>query len=946
MTRRRGGYLRHGATLPILRRMPNWMDKLKTSAAARLPLPEGRPPGQEVARYQRFLKVESHRLKIRHRGGAGGREICRGRAALMDLLLRYLLEAVENTMTAQERKRPPFALVATGGYGRGELNPCSDIDILFLHDGAMTARGKLHPYLAALTGVGGMLYTLYDIGQKVGHAVRSLDECVQIANGDMQSKTALIEARLVAGDEALFGKLQALVAARCVKGHEDEYIAARLDDQADRHARYGNSTTMQEPNIKNGCGGLRDFQNLFWMAFFKYRARSAEELCARELMGRSEARQLEAAYDFLLRVRNELHYHVSRAVDVLPRNVQPAVAHHLGYTDRSPRKRLEQLMRDLYTHSRNIYLITRTLEQRLALLPQPARLPSLRDLLRRRRQRASQQMVDGFKLVDGQILPGTPRVFRDQPRRLMRVFLHAQQRGLKLHPDLDQLIRQNLALVDRAFLSDEHVQQTFLEILNQRGNVAPILRAMHEVDFLGKYLPEFGKLTCLVQHEFYHQHAADEHTLRCIEKLDQVWEAQQPPFNKYAQMFQDVERPFVLYLALLLHDAGKAQSSGKHELVGGQLALRVARRLGLDAATTHTLRMVIECHLLMVQISQRRDLDDPAVIRAFAARLKTPQHLSLLTLHTFADSLGTSDKLWNDFKDSLLWTLNRKTLAMLDGSHIEAQAEEEQRGSLLRAVRKLVPATFGDDEIQAHFDSLPGRYFEVHPARAIGEDLALAHRFMHLQLVPEDRALEPVVAWHNEPDRGYTAVKICTWDRTGLFSKITGSLTAAGLNIFGAQIFSRADQIILDTFFVNDAQTGTLARKEERDLFERILNEALNEGLDLSGVIARRKAPPPLYQSIEGEKFPIAINFDNETSDTRTVIDVEAEDRVGLLYDISQVLSELELDLSVAKIFTEKGAAIDSFYVAEQDGAKLQSPERQKHVERRLRTAIARSETK
>jgi len=317
-------------------------------------------------------------------------------------------------------------------------------------------------------------------------------------------------------------------------------------------------------------------------------------------------------------VRTDLHYHAGRAVDVLPKNLQPAIAHNLGYADRSPSRRIEQFMRDLYTHSRNIYLITRTLEQRLALLPQPKRLPSFSRLIRSRIQQVKQQLLDGFRILDGEIYPATPRVFRDQPRRLMRVFLYAQQRALKIHPDLAQLMRQELALVDRSFLYDGHVHETFLEILNQRGNVASALRAMHEVGLLGKFIPEFGKLTCLVQHEFYHQYTADEHTIMCLEKLDQVWEAKDPPFSHYAEMFRNVEHQFVLYLSLLLHDAGKAYPTGKHEQVGGQLALRVARRLNLDGATTHTLRLLIENHLVMSQISQRRDLDDLTVIRNFA----------------------------------------------------------------------------------------------------------------------------------------------------------------------------------------------------------------------------------------------------------------------------------------------------------------------------------------
>src|SRR5438067_5494736 len=362
-----------------------------------------------------------------HRAGACGREICQARAAVLDVLSKYILQAVrEGTRVESRRPAPDFALVAIGGYGRGELNPQSDVDVMFLHSGdaISTARGRAHPYLTALTD--GLLYTLWDIGLKVGHSVRTVEDCVKAANGDMQSKTSLIEARLITGDGAMFRRMEAVVLARCVRGFEDDYIEARLADQEGRRAKFGNSATMQEPNIKNGCGGLRDFQNLIWMAFFKYRTRSLAELEKRELINKSERKQLEAAYDFLLRARNDLHYHVSRPADVLTKSLQPAIAHNLGYTDRSPVKRLERFMGDLYSHMRNIHLITRTLEQRLALLPHSERrLPSFGQLLRSSRHGLQQQLVDGFTCVGGGIYAASNRVFRDQPRRFSRAFLHA-----------------------------------------------------------------------------------------------------------------------------------------------------------------------------------------------------------------------------------------------------------------------------------------------------------------------------------------------------------------------------------------------------------------------------------------------------------------------------------------------------------------------------------------
>ncbi|MDB6129782.1 MAG: uridylyltransferase, partial [Verrucomicrobiales bacterium] len=744
--------------------MPTLFDKISANAESRLTLPENRPPSEELARYKTFLKVETHRLKILHRGGGSGHQVCQARATILDLLLRYILDAVKNTLPAGDMKATQsLALVAIGGYGRAELNPHSDIDIMFLHDGTLVSRNKPHAALTALTD--GLLYTLWDLGMKVGHSVRNIEDCVSVANTDMQSKTSLIEARLITGEVALFDKFQKAVTSRCVEGHETEYIEARLGDQAARRAKFGNFAMMQEPNIKNGCGGLRDFQNLIWMSYFKYRTRSLLELEQKGMVSAAERRQLESAYDFLLRTRNELHYLLNRAGDVMQKATQPAIALHLGYANRSPSGRLETFMRDYYTHSRNIDLITRTVEQRLALVPKKKLLPSLGQLLKSRREKARVQLLDGFRILDGQILPNTNQIFKESPKRMMRLFLYAQQRGLALHPDLAQLLRNNLQLVDRSFLKDEHVRETFLEILDQRGNVAPVLRQMHEVGFLGKFVPEFGKLTCLVQHEFYHQYAADEHTLVCIQKLDQLWETEAPNLKPYGEVFRHVERPFVLYLALLLHDSGKAYHTGKHEEVGSHLALKVAKRLGLDGATTHSLSLLIQEHLTMAQISQRRDLDDTSVIKTFASQIQTVENLKMLFLHTFADSTGTSDQLWNGFKDSLLWTLFHKTRNALSGGTEFMLAETRQRELLMEEVRRLLPKNYSEEEIEAHFSNLPPRYFQIHDAQEILHDLTLVHEFIQKQVSEKDNPLEPVVSWQNEPDRGYTLVTVCTFDR-------------------------------------------------------------------------------------------------------------------------------------------------------------------------------------
>ena len=922
--------------------MQDLLKKIEAAAAARLSFPPDATASEKLARYKNFLKVETHRLKLLHRAGGGGRQICQARAAILDALLDHLWTSAKEKLSAEAQKEfPPLALVAIGGYGRAELNPQSDIDFMFLHDGQV-AMGKPLPYLAKL--IDGVLYPLWDMGLKIGYSVRDLSDCVKVANTDMQSKTSLIESRLVIGDENLFARFQRTVVSKCVVGYEQKYIAMRLEDQAARRSKFGNSACMQEPNIKNGCGGLRDFQNLLWMVFFKYRARSLAELQDREFVSAAERKQLEAAYDFLLRVRSELHYHTNRPQDVLGKNLQPAVAYNLGYGDRSPSRRIEKFMRDLYVHMRNIYLITRTLEQRLALLSplETSRLTKLRRLISGSSPRSMPEPVDGFLFVAGEIRAASNRIFRDSPRRLMRVFLHAQQRQLRLHPDLAQLIRNQLSLVDREFISDEHVRETFLTILERRGEVSPILRTMHEVNLLGKYIPEFGRLTCLVQHEFYHQYAADEHTLVCLEQLDRIWEATEPPFKHYTPLFQGLERPGLLYLALLLHDVGKAASHerGKHAEEGATLAMRAARRLQLEPAAAEILEFLVENHLLMATLSQRRDLDDVSVIRQFAREVGTPERLNLLTLLTFADSQGTSDKLWSGFKDSLLWQLHSRTLALLAGGTEFIHASQKARDELREAVRELASRRISDEELEAHFTQLPDRYYEIYTPKQILDDVELAHRFMHRLVMENQRALAPVTAWIDERDRGYSLVKICTWDRAGLFVKIAGSLSAAGLNIMGAQIFTRGDGIVLDTFFVNDGKTGNIATREQREKFADLLEAVLTgETVNFHQLIAKQSGRSG-YTAYLGEQIGTQIRFDNTASEDRTLIEIETEDRLGLLHAISQTFADQQLDILAARIVTERGAAIDSFYVRELSGGQITDRARQVAVEVALRTAI------
>ena len=905
-----------------------------------LSIPTDSSLNNELPSLKRYLKSESVRLQNRHREGVSGSEICKNRSQLLDTLLQAIFEWTLNTFEPQKKEpKIRISLVAVGGYGRTELNPHSDIDIMLLHNGSASNQTRIfkHGLLEKFTGPGGLIYTLYDLGMKVGHSARNIQDAINVANDDMQTKTSLIEARLICGDENLFQQLQLQIESKCVRGNINSYLQLRIKDQDARRIKFGNSALLQAPNIKNGCGGLRDYQNLLWMSHFKYGTRNLEELQTQEMIRQNNRLQLEEGYDFLLRVRNELHYQTKRPSDDLPKALQPKVAWQLGYKDRSPARRLEAFMRDLYIHMRRIHLITRMVERRLALKPKPIRrIPSLRTIFGGMKEN---EKLDGFIIVNGELIPSSNRIFKDKPKRLMKVFLYAQLRGLEFHPDLIQLLRDNVSLINESFINDSDIHETFLEILNQRGNVAPALRTMHEVDLLGRFIPEFGRMTCLVQHEFFHAYAADEHTLICLEKLDQVWDATKHPFTDYNHILQDIDLPYLLYLALFLHDAGKGMESGDHVKDGTAVCLQVGKRLGLSPRRLNRLKFLVENHLLMAKVSQRRDIDSPTVIKQFSETVQDEENLAMLTLLTFADSQGTSDNLWNDFKNSLLQSLYRRAgRRMISGESFEA-AEKDRLNELKLTLFKNLPSEISEKELESHFKHLTPRYFRAHSIKHILIDLTHVNIFLKkVATATNEKVLEPVIGWHNRPARGYTSLKICTWDRPGLFTTISGALASAGLNILSARVFSRTDGIIIDTFFVINSSNGGLANRSEKDKFSKLIKKAL---LPNSEALFEQLTEPARSKPDSAEwKIPTRIRIDTQSVESRTIVEVESEDQIGLLHRISRVLTQHDLSIHVARISTEKGAAIDTFYVRTKDGEKLTDSKQLKRLKKALENEL------
>lgn len=897
------------------------LETIDKNAREHLHLLEDSYPHDEIAHYRRYIKSERNYLLKQHRSGTAGLIICRGQTRVLDHLIVHLYQSVKQIYERDsDEKAPVVAIVALGGYGRRELNPFSDIDLMFLHDGELTEGPHEHPFMKLLSEQ--LLYTLYDIPFKVGHSVRTLDECVEIANRDMVVKTSLIETRRIAGNRLLYAELQKRVLQECIKHHVRQYIQDRQEDQLRRHEKYGNSATMLEPNLKNGCGGLRDFHNLIWLAWFKLRTWNSDDLRKGGHLTMRELSQLRKAHDFLLRVRNELHFLTNRATDVLSKAVQPTVATHLGYTNKSPALRIEQFMQVLYTHMRNIHLISRTLEQRFALAPDKGLLPSLQSLLHRK-----SYTIDGFKVVDGWIRVPKDNVFKRDPGRLMRLFLVAQQRGLHLHPDLIHRLHGLESLSNDAFRRNTLVRDTFLDILHQRGSVAPVLRLMHETGLLGDYLPEFGKLTCLVQHEFFHRYTADEHTLMCIEQLDRIWQATDKPYVQFENIFQKLENPHILYLALLMHDVGKGvHSQEKHDLLSKELSLRAAKRMGLSESDTELLLFLVENHLYLFEIALHRDVYSPSVIREIADKIETPERLDLLFLLSFADTMGTSPELWNGFKELLLWTIYRSTKRLLSGNQDELIDTIRQRSKLLRKISDQNTKHISLEKIEHHLDLLSERYRRVFSPKQIAKHILMIQNL--LKTIPSESGTmrNCIIHWERLLHQGCSRVTVCTYHQRSLFNKICGALTASGLTIFNAQIFVRQDGIALNSFHVLNVDKTDLPSEKRRKEFERILEQTLSDSINLEELILKHYSHcRASYEMGPREHFhiPTEITFDQDSTPKYTTIHVQSEDHIGLLYVLTKVLLQSGSDIIASSNFTEKGVAIDRFIITDCMGEKI-----------------------
>jgi [protein-PII] uridylyltransferase len=885
-----------------------------------LNLPLAAAGAERLAICNAYLEASTVHLQHSHTQGTSGLQLVQTRAAVMDVLLAQLFNhAIQHYKNRHGTLPAPVALVALGGYGRSELNPLSDIDLMFLYP-TKTQAAAIKPLQEHLTNE--ILYPLWDCNLKVGHSTRNVDEVFVEARKDIQTKTALLESRLIAGSSTLYDTFAHVYRSFYSTEKPKEYIAQRLNDQASRRTKHGDTVFLQEPDIKNGMGGLRDYQNALWMARVKLGITNMAELATQSYLRVEDVDEFNKSYDFLLRVRNQLHFMVNHPTDVLDLEIQPRLARNLGYNGDNDLALVEDFMQEYYRAARAIYRLSKLVETRLALtLEQPENDQiSFREVLRAQRFQRTKRL-DGFILRGRELAADKADVFEVDPVRLIRVFRHCQQ--LDCIPDflLTTKIHESIHLLTDEVIKTKDAFVSFKAILSEIGAVYPSLKLMHELGVLGKVIPEFEGLNCLVQHEYYHRYTADVHTLNTIRELDRIFSEAEPITLKYREALHETGDPPLLYLILLLHDIGKAVGIQGHAENGVKIADPILKRLGVSSENRALVAYIIKNHLIMARFWQKRDIDDPQTATTFAEMVEEPEKLRHLYVHTFCDARGTAASLWNSYKDSLHTALYRRTLESLDlGDKVHARNLARKHMIQQEIIDRQLPGITAD-EVIAHFGLLPERYSIHTDADEIALHIQLVHGLLtNIANAESVGSLRPVIEWHNDINRSYTVVNVVTWDRAGLFYKLAGAFNVAGLSILSAKVNSRSDHIAIDTFYVVEPGRGVVQSANAQALFEKTIEQALLSDKDLYPQIVKEANKYISRYTLDPNSgphtsFPPTVEVYHELSMDRTIVEIQARDQIGLLFRLAKAISAQGYDITFARIGTERGIAIDTFYI-------------------------------
>ena len=859
----------------------------------------------ERAEDRRRLRLEFFRqaltqgfdsLKVRHAEGASGQESVRAHAYLMDEVIFSLTRLIADDTARARLDATPLVVVALGGYGRQELHPLSDIDLMVVYD------GELSPYVQRMMQE--LLYSLWDLGLQVGHSLRSLDDCVAMARTDFPSRTSMQEARFLSGDRRLFARFGRVLRENVYRRDFAQFLETTLSERDQRYRRFGASPYIGEPNVKESAGGLRDVHTAMWLGEAKFGARTLRELADKGLITSREQAATDAALTFLWRVRNELHFFSGHKNDVLGRDLQPRIAKNLGYENDDTSLGVERFMRDYYLHARVIHRVSRRLIARC------------QETLSRRgsaegRQR-QQALADGLVFFDGQLhlVDRDPGPLRAEPSRLMKVFWHLHRQGCELSLDLERAVEDTLYLADGAFQRSPVVRDLFLDICRTWGRAAQTFSEMHEIGLLGRYLPEFGALTCLVQYDVYHKFSADQHSLLAVEHLEALAPGQSAESEGAAQVFHEVEKPELLMLGMLLHDVGKAKGHG-HVAKGIPLIRELVTRIGLDPDDGAVVEFLVAHHLTLSHIAQRRDIDDPKTIADLAATAGDAQRLKMLYLLTWADMRAVGPGVLTPWQASILHELYRRALVRLTGG----RAERPRRVQLAERLRAAAGAEQTAQTVKAHLAMMSDRYVATTGVQRMAEHLRMLQRLAETPVVTE--------LFHHI-DLGSSDLVVVTRDLPGLFSLIAGTLASQGVNIMSAQIHTRGDGIAIDTFQVNEPTGEAVTSPATWVRTLDALRAVLTGDAQVATLLDKRRAAGRASARAGG---PPKITLDNQLSDDYTVLEVKCPDRLGLLYLITRTLAELGLDIATARIATEIDQAVDTFYVHDRGGRKIEDPD-------------------
>nr|WP_268808355.1 [protein-PII] uridylyltransferase [Ruegeria meonggei] len=807
-----------------------------------------------------------------------------------------------------------IAVLAVGGYGRGEMAPASDVDLLFLTPYKITAWAE--------SVIESMLYILWDLRLKVGHSSRTIKDCLRLGAEDFTIRTAMLEQRYLAGDTDLAAELDARLKADLFKGSERQFIEAKLQERDERHHKQG-QRYMVEPNVKEGKGGLRDLQSLYWIAKYIYGVQDVAELVPLGLFTPEEFSTFVEAEDFLWAVRSHLHLVTNRATEQLTFDMQVEVAARMGYEDRAGRRAVEVFMQRYFREATRVGELTRIFLTKLEASHMKG-APLLERIFRRR-----PRVKAGYKVVHGRLDVADPDTFLSDKLNLLRLFEEGLRTGMLIHPDAMRLVSANLTLIDDDMRENKEAQRIFLDLMLKHGNPERALRRMNELGVLSAFLPEFEHIVAMMQFNMYHSYTVDEHTIQCIVNLAQIERGELVESLPLASSIlkEGVNRK-VLYVALLIHDIAKGRPED-HSILGAKIARKVAPRLGLNKADSETVEWLVRYHLLMSDMAQKRDISDPRTVRDFAKAVKTVKRLDLLTVLTVCDIRGVGPNTWNNWKATLLRALHAETKRAL-----ETGMEDLNRANRGAGAKKALRTEL-EGWSKADLKTETGRHYDPYwQGLNLSTHVEFAEMLRELDCSGDAGAME--IRLHPDEDRDATRACFTMADHPGIFARIAGALALVGANVVDARSYTTKDGYVTDAFWIQDADGHPFEASRLPRLTQMIHKTLKGEVVARDALKSRDK----IKKRERAFNVPTHIIFDNEGSEIYTIIEVDTRDRPGLLYDLARTLAAGNVYVANAVIATYGEQVVDTFYVKDMFGLKYHSESKQRALEAKLRKAI------